>query len=64
MQWHTQEGNIITNINIKIDCTLPELSAIKIVTWNFQEDESAKGRYVMILGINLFTWLWLNIKFS
>ena len=32
MQSHTQEGNITTNINVKIDITLPGLSATKIVT--------------------------------
>ena len=55
MQWHTHEGNITTNLKVKIDFTLPELRATKIVTWNFHVDESAKGRYEMILGINLLT---------
>ena len=27
-------------------------------------DDSAKDRYYMILGRYLFTYLWLNIKFS
>ena len=53
MQWHTQEGNIITNLNVKIDYTLPEVSATKIVTWNCHVDESTKIRHDMILGINL-----------
>ena len=55
MQWHTQEGNITTNLRVTTDFTLPEISAKQIVTWNFHDDESAKGRYVMILGINLLT---------
>ena len=35
MKWHTQAGNIATNIKVKIDFTLPELSAEKIVACNF-----------------------------
>ena len=27
MQWHTQAGNITTNIKVEIDFTLTELSA-------------------------------------
>ena len=32
MQWHSQDGNITTNLKVKIYFTLPELSATKIVT--------------------------------
>ena len=32
MQWHTQAGKITTNLKVKIDFTLPEISATKIVT--------------------------------
>ena len=32
MQWHTQAGSITTNLKVKIDFTLPGLSAEKIVT--------------------------------
>ena len=64
MQWLTQAGNIITNLTIKIDFTLPELSGTKIVTCNYHVDDSAKGRYDMILGRNLLTALGLKIKFS
>ena len=32
VKWHAQEGNITTNIKVKIDFTLPELSATKTVT--------------------------------
>ena len=32
MQWHTQAGNINTNIKVKIDFTLTELSATNVVT--------------------------------
>ena len=53
MQWHMQEGNITNNIKVDIYFTLPELSATKIMTWNCHVDESANGRYDMILGINL-----------
>ena len=55
MQWHKQDDNITTNIKVKIYFNLPKLSATTIVTWNFHVDESAKGRYVMILGIYILT---------
>ena len=61
MQWHTQADIISTNLNVKIDFTLPELSATKIVTWNCHVDESAKGRYYMILGRYILASLVLNI---
>ena len=35
MQWNMQAVNITNNIKVKIDFTLPELSATKIVTWTF-----------------------------
>ena len=50
MQWNKQAGNITTNLKVKIDFTLPALSATNLVTWNFHVDESAKGRCDMILG--------------
>ena len=50
IQWHTQGGNITTNIRVKIDFTLPELSATNVMTWNFHVGDSAKGGYPMILG--------------
>ena len=55
MQWNTQARNIMTNLKVKIDFTLPALSATNVVTWNFQVDDSAKGRYDMILGRNILT---------
>ena len=50
---HTQTVKITINIKVKIDFTLPELSATKIVTWNCHVDDSAKGRYDMILRRDL-----------
>ena len=32
MKWHTQAGNITTNIKVKIDFTLTELSETNVVT--------------------------------
>ena len=48
-KWHTQAGNITTNTKVKIDFTLPRFSVKKIVTWNCNANDSAKGRYNMIL---------------
>ena len=64
MQCHTQTGNITTNLQVKIYFTLPELSATKIVMWDYHVDESAMSRYKMILGRDILTSLRLNIKLS
>ena len=64
LKWHTQEGSITNNKKVKIDFTLSELSATKIVTWNFHVDKSAKVRYDMILVRDIPTNLGLNIKLS
>ena len=57
MQWSTQTGNITTNIKVKVYFNLPALSTTNVVTWNFHVDDSAKGRYDMILGRYLLTEL-------
>ena len=57
MQWHTKAGNITTIIKVKVDFTLPALSATNVVTWKSHVDASAKGRYDMILGRYLLTQL-------
>ena len=64
MQLYMQAVNITTNMKVKIDCTLPELSAKKNVTWNCHVDYFAQGRYDIILGIYLLTALGSNIIFS
>ena len=46
---HIQAGDITPNINVKVDFTLPEISAINVVTWKFHVDVSSKDRYGMIL---------------
>ena len=61
IQWHTQAGNINNNIKVKIYLTLSELGATKIMTCNCHVDDSAKGRYDIILGIYLLTALVSNI---
>ena len=50
IQWHTQARNITTNIKVKVDSTVPAISATNVMTWNCHVDGSAKGRYDMILG--------------
>ena len=55
MQWHTQDGNINTNLKVKVDLPLPPLSATNVMTWKFHVDEFAKGRYDMILGQYVLT---------
>ena len=60
MQCHTQSGNNTNNLKVKIDFTLPELSATEMMKWNYHVDEPANGRYEMILGRYLLTALILN----
>ena len=55
MQWQTQTGNITTDFKVKVDFTLPKLSGKNVVTWKCHVDDSAKGKYGMILGRDLLT---------
>ena len=55
IQWKTQAENITTDLKVKINFTLPEFSATKIVTWDFCVDDSAKGIYGVIRGRYLVT---------
>ena len=55
MQWQTQAGNITTNFKIKIEFTLPTLSATDVVAWKCHVDESARSRYDTILVRDLLT---------
>ena len=64
IQCHTQARSITSNSKVKIEFNLPELSAAKIVTWNCHVDDSAKGRYDMILSRYLRTELGLNLQLS
>ena len=61
MQWHTQAGNISTNIKVEAEFALPELSATNVMMWKCHVDDSAKGRYDMILGKYLLIELGLNL---
>ena len=54
-QWKTQAINITTNLKVKVDFTLPALSATKSVTWKCHVDDSTRSRYNMILGRYLST---------
>ena len=56
--------SVTTNLKVKIEFTLPELSITKILMWNCHVGESAKGVYGMILGRDLLTALGINLKFS
>ena len=64
MKWHTQGGKINTNLNIKIDLTLSELSATEMLTCDCHVDEYTKGRYDIILGRDILNFLVLNLKWS
>ena len=64
VQCHIQAFSITTNLKVKINFTIPELIAKKSVTWNCCVDNSAKGRYIIILGRDILKSLGLNLKFS
>ena len=64
MQWHIQAYNTTTNLKGKVRFTLPALIATNAVTWKCHVDDSAKGRYYMILGRDILTELGLNLHFS
>ena len=55
IEWPTQVGNITTNLKVEVNFTLPELSATSFGTWKCHVDDSAKGRYDIILGRYLLT---------
>ena len=42
-QLHTQAGNIITNLKVKLYFTLPTLISMYIMAWKFHVDDSTKG---------------------
>ena len=60
MQWHTQAGNITTNIKAEVEFKWPELSAKNVITWKCHVYDSAKGRYNTILGRDILKKLRLN----
>ena len=64
MQWHTQAGNITTNIKVKIDFTLTELSETNVMTGTFHVGESTKGLYDMILGRDRLKELGLHLNYA
>ena len=64
IQYHTQAGNITTNLKVEVDFTLPELSAKTLFTCRYHVDDSTKGRYYMILGRDILIELGLNLKLS
>ena len=62
IQWHTQAGNITTNLKVKVYFDLPVLSTKKFMTWNCHVDEYAKDGYDRILGQDLLSESELNFK--
>ena len=55
MQLHKKSGNITTTLKVDVDLTLSTLSTMNVMMWKCYVDDSAKGRYDIILGIYLLT---------
>ena len=55
MQLQTQDGNINTSFNVKIDFTLPAIIATNAMTRKCCVNDSARSEYNMILGRDIFT---------
>ena len=53
MQWQKQARNIITTFKVRLNFTLPALSATNVMMWKCYVDDSYKGRYDVILGRDL-----------
>ena len=64
IQWQTQARNVTTDLKVNVYFTLTALSATNVVTWKCHVDDSAKGRYDMILARDILTELLLNLKYS
>ena len=58
-----QVEKFTTPKKVNIYFFLPEFSAMKTMTWQYHVNESAKGRYNMILGRDLLTYMGLDLKF-
>ena len=51
VRWIKQGGDFNTNYISKVKFVLPELDAMKSVTWNFHVDDlQGNHRYDMVLG--------------
>ena len=64
MQCHMQAGEINSNLKVKIDFTLPELSVTNIVACVCHVNYSSNSRCNIILGRYILTELVLNLKLS
>ena len=64
MRWHTQAVSITNNHKVKVDFTLLALSSKNAVTCKFHVNDSAKGKYDVILKQDLLTEIGLNLRFS
>ena len=58
----TKVGNFTNNSVVKVELSLPVLSATKIVTWKCPVDDSTAGRYDMIIDRVLLTKLGIDLK--
>ena len=64
MQWHTQSGNITTNLEVKVHFISFKLNVMNVVMWKCHVDDSDKGRYNIILEQDILTDLGSNLIMS
>ena len=55
--------NFTKTFMVKVEFSLPVLSATKIVTWKCHMDDSLSGRYDMVIGRHIFSKLVIDLKF-
>ena len=60
--WNIQVVNFSNTEKNKIECFLPEFSAMKNLTWKCHIDNSTEIRCGILLGVYLLTSLGIDIK--
>ena len=63
-EWRTEAGNFTTNLVVKVDFSLSDLSATKTVTWKFHAEDSSAGRYGTIIGRDILTNPGIDLNIS
>jgi hypothetical protein len=63
-KWKTLGGTFTTNYESLLDSKFPQLSTIKVVTWQAHADDktsSKEAAYDMIMGMDLMTFIGITV---